>query len=119
MAIGSSEMPPIGRRGDGLSSCRCYSREPVILAGSALSIGRSRSVLVADLSPAGAKLRGRDLPKPGSEVLVAVGSQDSFATIIWRNEDGCGIEFDDSLHEDELAKFKLEGHWPSVTGATA
>ena len=108
-----------GRRVDGPSGRRRRVRQPVVLAASAVSIERSRSVLVADLSPSGAKLQGRDLPKEGSEVLVAVGSQDSFATIVWRNDDACGIEFDTLLPEERVAQLKHEGRWASVTGATA
>ena len=112
-------MLQFGRRVDGLSGRRRRVRQPVILAASAMSIDRSRSVLVADLSPSGAKLLGRDLPKEGSEVLVAVGSQDSFATIVWRNDNGCGIEFEKPLPVHRLAQLQHEGSWTSVTGATA
>lgn len=112
-------MLQFGRRVDGLSGRRRRVRQPVVLAASAMSIERSRSVLVADLSPAGAMLHGRDLPEAGSELLVAVGSQDSFATIIWRNEDACGIEFDNPLPDDRLAQLQREGRWASVTGVTA
>ena len=84
-----------------------------------MSIERSRSVLVADLTPAGAMLHGRDLPEKGSEILVAVGPQDSFATIVWRSDDACGIEFDSPLREDQIARFKRDGWWASVTGALA
>ncbi|HET9866878.1 MAG TPA: PilZ domain-containing protein [Nitrospira sp.] len=111
-------MLQFGRRVDGLSGRRRRVRQPVILAASAMSIDRSRSVLVADLSPSGAKLLGRDLPNEGSEVLVAVGSQDSFATIVWRNDDGCGIEFEQPLPQHRLAQLEHEGSWVSVTGAT-
>jgi hypothetical protein len=112
-------MRQFGRRVDGLSGRRRRVRQPVILAASAMSIDRSRSVLVADLSPSGAMLHGRDLPREGSEVLVAVGSQDSFATIVWRNDDACGIEFEMPLPEHRLAQLQHEGCWASVTGVTA
>lgn len=112
-------MLQFGRRVDGPYGRRRRVRQPVVLAASAMSIDRSRSVLVADLSPSGARLHGRDLPSEGSELLVAVGSQDSFATIVWRNEDACGIAFDEALADDRLAQLKREGRWASVTGATA
>ena len=112
-------MLQFGRRVDGLGGRRRRVRQPVLLAASAMSIERSRSVLVADLSPSGAMLHGRDLPKEGTELLVAVGSRDSFARIVWRNEDACGIEFDSPLPDDRLAQLKNEGHWTAVTGAMA
>ena len=111
-------MPQFGRRIDGLGGRRRRVRQPVVLAASAMSIERSRSVLVANLSTSGSMLRGRDLQKEGTELLVAVGSQDSFARIVWRNDDACGIEFDKPFPEDRLAQLKHEGRWSTVTGAT-
>ena len=111
-------MPSFGRRTDGLSGRRRQTRQPVLLAASALSIERSRSAIVSDLSAAGAKLNGRDLPKPGSEVLIGIGSEDSFATIKWWSEEACGVEFDRLLAPQQIDNFKTEGAWESVTGAT-
>ena len=112
-------MPSFGKRVDGPDGRRRVIRQPVVLAASALAVAGSRSVLVADLSSVGAKLQGRDLPIPGSEVLVAVGTQESFGTIVWGKEDACGISFDHPLGNDKLDRFKQEGSWASVTGAMA
>ncbi len=106
-----------GRRVDGLSGRRHRMREPVRLAASAMTIDRSQSVFVADLSASGAQLHGRGFPDEGSEVLLAVGSLDSFARVAWRDNSACGLEFEEPLPDEELVQLKREGRWAFVTGA--
>jgi len=51
---------------DNNQPCRRSSeREEVVLAGSAFGLGRSRSIIVSDLSTEGARLDARDMPAPG------------------------------------------------------
>jgi hypothetical protein len=87
-----------------------------MLAGSALAPTRSRSIIVSDLSPEGARLAGRDLPPPGDDVLVVVGSWDTLASVVWRADDGCGVQFEDPLEDAQIALVKREGDWQSATG---
>jgi hypothetical protein len=87
-----------------------------MLAGSALAVTRSRSVVVSDLSLEGAGIGGRDLPGPGDDVLVLVGSVDEMARVVWRAGDKCGISFDQPLQEEIIAQMKAEARWASVTG---
>jgi hypothetical protein len=91
-------------------------REPVMLAGSAVSVTRSRSVMISDLSVTGALLGGRDLPMPGDDVLVLVGSQDRMGTVKWRSGDKCGVRLDEPLAQDHIALMEREAAWASVTG---
>jgi hypothetical protein len=95
---------------------RRFAREEVMLAGSALAPTRSRTVIVSDLSPHGAQLAGRDLPPAGDELLVKVGSFDALATVAWRASDHAGIEFDEPVPEEAIARMKREGAWESATG---
>ena len=97
--------------------CRRLSeREEVMLAGSALAVTRSRSVVVSDLSATGAGLTGRDLPEPGDDLFVVVGSCDEMGRVVWRTGDKCGISFDDPVGEDNIARMKREARWAEVTG---
>jgi hypothetical protein len=101
----------------GSESCRRASeREPVVLAGSAFGLGRSRSIIVSDLSADGARLDGRDMPAPGDDVLVVVGPFDGLATVVWRTDDKCGVEFDEILADAMLDRMKAEAKWMSVAG---
>jgi hypothetical protein len=91
-------------------------REAVMLAGSAMSVTRSRSVVVADVSARGARLGGRDLPAPGDDLLMVVGSQDRMGTVMWRSADKCGVRLDEPLAAEQIAQMKQEAGWASVTG---
>jgi hypothetical protein len=95
---------------------RRREREPVVLAGSAFGLGRSRSIIVSDLSSEGARLDGRDLPAPGHDVFLIVGPFDSMAKVVWRSDDKCGIQFDDVVADETLGRMKREAKWMSVAG---
>lgn len=104
---------------DGESSIecrRCSPREPVVLAGSAFGLSRSRSVIVSDLSAEGAKLDARDLPQPGDDLFIVVGSFDTMAKVVWRADDTYGVRFDEAASNEELAAMKREAKWMSVAG---
>ncbi|MEA3082051.1 MAG: hypothetical protein QOD54_1719 [Sphingomonadales bacterium] len=95
---------------------RASEREPVVLAGSAFGLGRSRSIIVSDLSAEGARLDGRDMPSPGEDVLVVIGPFDGLATVAWRSDDRCGVWFDEMLSAETLHRMKSEAKWMSVAG---
>jgi hypothetical protein len=98
-------------------SCRRTSqREEVALAGSAYGLGRSRSIIVSDLCPEGARLDARDMPAPGDDVLVVIGPFDGLAKVVWRADDKCGVEFDEALAPEVLDRMKSEAKWMSVAG---
>jgi len=97
--------------------CRRVSvREAVTLAGSAFGVGRSRSVIISDLSAQGAQLDARDLPPPGDDMFLVVGPFDSMATVVWRAEDKCGVRFDFAVADDMLQRMKRDAQWESVSG---
>ena len=95
---------------------RRHPREDVTLAGSAMSVTRSRSVMISDISALGARIGGRDLPKPGDDILVVVGSQERMGTVKWSGLENCGIALDQPLGHSNIAQMKREAHWASVTG---
>jgi hypothetical protein len=95
---------------------RASEREEVVLAGSAFGLGRSRSIIVSDLSAGGARLDARDMPAPGDDVLVVVGPFDGLATVVWRSDDRCGVQFDDALPGETRDRMKSEAKWMSVAG---
>jgi hypothetical protein len=97
---------------------RGAAREAVMLAGSAMAITRSRSVVISDLSSHGARLGGRDLPHNGDEVLMVVGSVDAMATVVWQSADKCGVRFDEPLGEPSIVQMKRDAAWAEVTGWT-
>ena len=98
------------------SDTRRSVREGVALAASAFALGRSRSVIVSDLSGEGALLDGRDLPMPGEDLLMIVGSLESFGKVVWRTGEKAGILFDEAIHEADIARMKKEADWMSAAG---
>ena len=86
------------------------------LAGSAMAVTRSRSVMIADVSELGARFGGRDLPSPGDELLMVVGSTDRMGTVMWLSGDQCGVELDQPLTPDIIERMKQEADWSEVTG---
>lgn len=109
-------MPDFGRRVDGPAGRRRAHREEVVLAGSALTLGASRAVVVTDVSPSGAKLIGRKLPPAGKDVLLTVGSVELFGEIAWLGHDECGISFEAPLGAEMIDHLKREGRWARVMG---
>jgi len=99
------------------STCRrACEREEVVLAGSAFGLGRSRSIIVSDLCLEGARLDARDMPAPGQDVLVVVGPFEGLATVVWRTDDRCGVEFDEALPEYMVSAMKNDAKWMEVAG---
>lgn len=85
-----------------------------MLAGSAMAITRSRSVTIADVSERGARLGGRDLPPPGDDVLMIVGSTDRMGIVRWRHGDQCGVELDEALAPATIERMEQEADWSTV-----
>ena len=81
-----------------------------------MSITRSRSVIISDLSARGAMIGGRDLPSPGDDLLMVVGTQDRMGTVKWRAADKCGVQLDEALANDNIELMKQEAAWESVAG---
>lgn len=112
-------MSNFGRRVDGPAGRRRAQREAVVLAGSALTLGASRAVVVTDVSPTGAKLLGRVLPPQGSDVLLTVGTAELFGEIVWVARDECGIAFESPLDRKVTEHLKRDGRWATVMGIPA
>ena len=81
-----------------------------------MTLDRSRSVVVEDLSPTGARLRGKDLPQDGDELLIKVGLLTVLASVAWSSRDECGITFEHPLDPCCLDQFKHEGEFGRIVG---
>jgi hypothetical protein len=83
-----------GKRIDGPGGRRWIQRKRVGISASALFSGETRSVLIQDLSLTGAKLSGRDLPAPGTDVALKVGERSLSGRIAWEAGEHRGVRFD-------------------------
>ena len=88
-------MSSFGKRTDGPASRRRVSRRPVGVLGSAITISGSKSVIVEDICPSGAKLVGRNLPDTGGEILLRTNELAVLGRIAWAKLDERGIVFEE------------------------
>jgi hypothetical protein len=95
---------------------RQAARQAVSLAASLYGFACSRSVIINDVSSHGALLRGRDLPAPGQDVFLVIGSSEVIGKVAWRLGDQCGVQFDDALADATIACMQTEAEWESVAG---
>lgn len=109
-------MATFGKRIDVPGGQRRTKRQAVVLAASALGLGRSNSVTVPDISRAGARLQGHDLPVPGERLLMNFGETSLFATVAWSGRDQCGVVFERRLDDRAVEQVQFEADWGRVMG---
>ena len=102
-------MPPFGTRVDVPGGRRRTRRQPVVLPAAAVAGGWSRPVILEDVCSTGARLRGRELPAHGAQMLLKVGVLDLMASVAWSEPDKCGITFDTPLDWRGVEQLKSEG----------
>lgn len=84
-------MSSFGKRVDGQTRTRRTVRRQVSVLGSAVTLDGTKSIIIEDICPTGAKLVGRRLPTPGSELLVRTSQFDVLGRIAWAQSDMCGV----------------------------
>ncbi|HEV2595547.1 MAG TPA: hypothetical protein VGU01_10150 [Sphingomicrobium sp.] len=75
---------------------RTVARRPTFAAGSAVSVGGSRSIVVENLCAKGAKVAGRGLPEVGKKILIWMDEIDVLGSVVWSQFGHCGVLFDES-----------------------
>lgn len=106
-----------GKRIDGPGGRRRAQREPVLLAAAAHSLEESRSVLIEDVGPTGARLRSPQFRPAANQLLIRAGATEVLASVVWSRGDECGILFDEPLDTETLASLKKDAAWAVVVGA--
>lgn len=94
-------MSSFGKRVDVPGGRRRVTRRQVAILGSAMTLEGSKSVVVEDLGPTGAKLIGRKLPPPGNDILLRTAEHAILGRIAWADNDHRGIIFDAPLQAVE------------------
>lgn len=89
-------MSSFGKRIDGPAGRRRVSRRQVGVLGSAVTLNGSKSVIVEDICPTGARLVGRNLPEAGDEILLRTNNLAVLGRIAWAKQDERGIIFYES-----------------------
>ena len=88
-------MSSFGKRIDGPAGRRRISRRQIGVLGSAVTLNGSKSVIVEDICPSGARLVGRNLPDAGDEILLRTNNLAVLGRIAWAKQDERGIIFDE------------------------
>ena len=97
-----------GKRIDKPGGGRKAIREEIMIRAAMMTLTDTVSVDLLDLSRSGARVRGPDLPAPGQEVVLLLGRLEAFGSVIWRDEDQCGVHFDVALTELAVAIVESE-----------
>ena len=97
-----------GNRIDKPGGSRRSVREDLILRTVIMTTTESFKVDLCNLSTSGARFGGEHLPAPGQEVLALIGRLEAFATVVWREGDEVGIQFDVPLTESALSSLQNE-----------
>lgn len=111
-------MPIFGKRMDGVRGRRGATRERVLLSASVLTLERSRTGVLLDVSATGARLRDCGEVVVGHDLWIKVGVLDTLATVAWAENDLCGVTFDEPLSEEDLNHLKREARNMLVTRLT-
>ena len=83
----------------------------VPLVAVVTTLKESRSAILLDVSAAGARLQGTDLPHSGEELFVTVDGVVAFGRIAWEKGGERGLEFDAPLDpQDEKLLRKKVAH---------
>ena len=80
---------------------RCAVRASAPLMAVLTTLVGSRSAVLADVSSAGVRVRGADLPVMGDELVVNIDRIQAFGTVVWSDSGECGIVFDPALAPDD------------------
>ncbi len=112
-------MEKFGKRVDGIDGRRSAVRQTVSMPASMFSLEHSRVVIVEDISTTGTRLAGTELPRLGEDVWIKAGPVDAFGTVVWTEEQICGVTFEQPLNGTEEEFIRAEARMMSLTNLTA
>lgn len=64
----------------------------------------SRQCRMANISDNGAKLETDNPPATGVSGMLMLGEEEIYCTVIWSNDEACGVEFERSIGEAALTE---------------
>lgn len=71
-----------------------------------------------EVSLAGARIKGRNLPEVGRNVILKCGQIDAFGTIVWASSNRRGIAFDEPISTAALIALRVASVSAERTGTT-
>ena len=81
---------------------RSEPRAYVVVPAAAEALTGRRQVRILDVSRAGARIEGNDLPSAGKDIILKCAGVDTFGTIAWSTGGRCGMQFEEPISGGEL-----------------
>jgi hypothetical protein len=79
-----------------------------------MTIARTDTAAVIDISCTGVRLRGRDLPPRGEEMELKVEEVRVFGIVAWAEDDECGVAFEAPLMPFEVDRLRRKAGVPRL-----
>lgn len=93
---------------------RSASRALAPLPAIFMTIARTDTAAVIDISCTGVRLRGRDLPPRGEEMDLKVEEVRVFGIVAWAEDDECGVAFEAPLMPFEVDRLRRKAGVPRL-----
>lgn len=93
---------------------RSASRALAPLPAVFMTIARTDTAAVIDISCTGVRLRGRDLPPRGEEMELKVEEVRVFGIVAWAEDDECGVAFEAPLMPFEVDRLRRKAGVPRL-----
>lgn len=93
---------------------RSASRALAPLPAVFMTIARTDTAAVIDISCTGVRLRGRDLPPRGEEMDLKVEEVRVFGIVAWAEDDECGVAFEAPLMPFEVDRLRRKAGVPRL-----
>jgi len=97
---------------------RAQGRASILLGGSLEAINGRERIDLLEVSLAGARIKGRNLPEVGRNVILKCGQIDAFGTIVWASSNRRGIAFDEPISTAALIALRVASVSAERTGTT-
>ena len=86
---------------------RSSVRNDVPMLAVVMTLSRTRTAVVADLSSSGIRLKGDDLPSKGQLLEVKLDNVVAFGAVVWSTGSQCGIAFEPALASTDVEALRI------------
>jgi hypothetical protein len=98
-------MSNFGKSGGG--GRRSSVRNDVPMLALVMTLSRTRTAVVADLSCTGICLKGGDLPQSGELLEIKLDQVAGFGSVVWSTGSQCGIAFEPALASTDVEALRI------------
>ena len=81
---------------------RAEPRAHIVYPAAVDALGGHQEISLVEVSRAGARLEGPDLPAVGKDLILKCGGIDALCTVVWAVDGRCGVQFEEPVSPAEL-----------------